>query len=116
MTTPFVSAGGGKRSEGGARVSAYDRPSLLLRRPEPIALRPAPGSHSPGHALATFSLGGRVFDVVAAGGPERIEEPWWEGGPRRTRDYYRLETPQRRTFWVFRELGSGRWFLHGEWA
>jgi hypothetical protein len=30
------------------------------------------------------------------------------------RDYYQVETGTGERFWLFRELHSGAWFLHGE--
>lgn len=45
-------------------------------------------------------------------GPERIETGWWRGQIFR-RDYYRVETGAGYRLWLFRELRSGAWFLHG---
>lgn len=49
------------------------------------------------------------------GNPERIEAGWWEGQDQR-RDYYVAETPEGALWWVFRDLQSNQWFLHGIWA
>ena len=51
--------------------------------------------------------------VIAACGPERIETGWWRGLTV-CRDYWRIETETRQQFWVYRDLRSGNWFLHGE--
>ena len=45
-------------------------------------------------------------------GPERIQTGWWRGRYVQ-RDYYRVETAEGKRFWIFRELRSGKWFLHG---
>lgn len=48
-------------------------------------------------------------------GPERIESGWWDGVDV-TRDYYRALEPGGARLWVFRDLKSGRWYLHGVFA
>ena len=45
-------------------------------------------------------------------GPERIETGWWMGRHVR-RDYFRVETSAGLRFWLFRQAGEDRWFLHG---
>ena len=53
-----------------------------------------------------------VYKVVAAWGPERIETGWWRG-PTVCRDYWRIATNSGQHFWVYRDLRSNRWWLHG---
>ena len=55
---------------------------------------------------------GRTMAVVASRGPTRIEAEWWSGDPLE-RDYYEVETDGGERYWVFRHLGSGRYYLHG---
>lgn len=43
---------------------------------------------------------------------ERIESGWWDEHPVR-RDYHTATDPRGRRLWVFRELRSSRWFMHG---
>ncbi len=50
--------------------------------------------------------------VVRSWGPERIETGWWRGLSV-CRDYWRVETESSQHFWVYRDLRSGQWFLHG---
>ena len=45
-------------------------------------------------------------------GCERIEQGWWAQHDIR-RDYYETITNDHRRLWVFRDLRSGKWFLHG---
>lgn len=54
----------------------------------------------------------REYRVVRAWGPERIQTGWWRGRYIQ-RDYYRVETQDGKRFWIFRELRSDDWFLHG---
>lgn len=83
------------------------RPLILLSPPRPIrVLCLADGP--PSHVRCPQSATG----ISQAWGPERIETGWWRDDPVR-RDYYRVETDDGRRLWVYRELGSGRWFLHG---
>lgn len=49
------------------------------------------------------------------GHPERIEAGWWEGEDQR-RDYYVAETTRGALWWVYRDLRTDEWFLHGIWA
>jgi len=48
-------------------------------------------------------------------GPERIEGGWWDGLDA-TRDYYVAEGGAGARLWVYRERGSGSWFLQGLWS
>ncbi|RIK65792.1 MAG: hypothetical protein DCC65_11680, partial [Planctomycetota bacterium] len=57
----------------------------------------------------------RSGEVVSGVGPERISFPWWKGGPAVERDYYEVEDEHGRRLWVYRDGGSGAWFVHGQW-
>ncbi len=94
------------------------RPIRLLACPEPIeATAPVPND-PPVH----FTWRRRGHRVMRADGPERIAPEWWRrDGPRRFRDYYRLEDQDGRRFWVFRDGAcetdtSARWYIHGLFA
>jgi protein ImuB len=49
------------------------------------------------------------------GRPERIEAGWWSGVDA-TRDYYLAISREGARWWLYREVGSDQWFLHGLWA
>lgn len=97
--------------DAGAAVAAADRPSLLLDRPEEI------------QAVALFPDGAPSWirsragesRILAGIGPERIGPEWWRAREP-ARDYFKIQDEQGRWLWVYRELQSGRWFLHGVWA
>lgn len=55
---------------------------------------------------------GQSMPVIASRGPTRVESEWWSGDPLE-RDYYEVETDGGGRYWVFRHLGSGRYYLHG---
>jgi hypothetical protein len=44
-------------------------------------------------------------------GPERISGGWWAGGA--AREYWRVESPAGWLGLLFRDAGSGRWYLEG---
>lgn len=84
------------------------RPTLLLPRPAPIRVF----SVAPQGYPRTFENRGAEHRVVKSWGPERIETGWWRG-PSVRRDYFRVATSEGIRCWLFRDLRSGRWFLHG---
>ncbi len=59
-----------------------------------------------------FQHQGMWLEVVEATGPERLESGWWRG-PSARRDYYRVATNQAGWWWLYRDLNSGQWYLHG---
>lgn len=71
-----------------------DRPLWLL--PEPRAME---SSSLPGMASA----------------PERIESGWWDDDDVQ-RDYYVVRMNQGPDLWVFRDLQTSQWYLHGFWS
>lgn len=93
-------------------------PSLALYRPlrlvavplrlvtEPVRTARVPTAIRPGD---------RWLEVLRSEGPERIETGWWRGAGVR-RDYYRVETEAGLRFWLFRDLKTGRWHLHGDFS
>lgn len=71
------------------------RPTRLLREPRPLPGRPLDGLPS-----------------SAIDGPERLVSGWWDDSPM-ARDYFVVADRWGRRSWIFRELASSRWFLHG---
>lgn len=91
------------------------RPLHLLSRPEPIDVMVPLPDYPP----LLFTHKGKVFKLLKADGPERIEQEWWASeGP--SRDYYRVEDEQGARYWIFRlghyAEGNAQWFLHGFFA
>lgn len=99
------------------------RPSRLLPRPEPIEAI----AETPDLPPRQFRWRRMSHRVVAAEGPERISPEWWkemkgpEHEPAATRDYYRVDCAEGRSFWLYREGLYGdaaaarppAWFMHG---
>ena len=48
-------------------------------------------------------------------GPERIESGWWDGADV-ARDYYLARGEHGAQLWVYNDLRSGAWCLHGLWS
>lgn len=117
-TEQAAAAGGAAQSRDEA-TRAFGEPArgvgyrpLRLRHPPPAldVLAVAPSGPP-----AVFQWERRSHRVARHWGPERIETGWWRGGSIR-RDYYRVETSEGLRFWLFRDLVSGGWFLHGVFA
>ncbi|MBI3861325.1 MAG: DNA polymerase Y family protein [Planctomycetia bacterium] len=85
------------------------RPLCLKPRPVPIAVM----SIVPDGPPIRFRLADGEHTVCRHWGPERIETAWWREAAVE-RDYYRVETGTGQRFWLFRQNGTSRWFLHGE--
>ncbi len=94
-----------------------ERPTRLYDEPQPLQCSAErwelPSSRY--WVPAKFLVAGRSQVVQQAIGPERIESQWWEGRWVR-RDYYRVHTESSQRFWIFQEIGTGRWWLHGDFA
>ncbi len=89
------------------------RPLLLLSTPQLIEVT-AP---IPDYPPMLFRFKGKLYKIVKADGPERIEQEWWVHDGQH-RDYYIVEDEQGCRYWVFRsghyDAGkSYQWYLHG---
>ncbi len=97
-----------------ARSAQTDTAPMGLRplrlSPNPIAI--AVISLVPDGPPIAFRFAGVQHAIADSVGPERIETGWWRG-PHVQRDYYRVTTSAGRRYWLFRDRGAGRWFLHG---
>lgn len=111
----FVRVPVGEPGEAG-EWPADARPIHLLDPPEPIIVT-AP---IPDYPPMSFRYRNRVYKVVAANGPTRIENEWWIDNAR-PRDYYTVEDEDGARYWIFRaghygEETPAQWFLHGLFA
>jgi protein ImuB len=100
----------------------WPRPTRLLPRPEALSSVLALLPDSPPRR---FTWRGRVHDVVAGDGPERVYGEWWvrTGEVCAVRDYYRVEDRDGGRYWIFRrgdgvdgETGDLSWYVHGAFA
>lgn len=91
------------------------RPLHLLPQPQPITVMVLLPDYPP----RQFRYKGKVYSIVRADGPERIEQEWWlQKGP--PRDYYCVEDEEGIRYWLFRlglyGEGEPKWFIHGFFA
>jgi protein ImuB len=91
------------------------RPSLLFHTPQLVkAMNVLPDG-------CPFSLTwrGAIHRITSGIGPERICPAWWAKEDSRLgemRDYFRVQIDCGSWLWVFREIESSRWFIHGMWC
>ncbi|NDD93351.1 hypothetical protein EBZ37_14880 [bacterium] len=83
------------------------RPTRLLKVPLPL-VRIASWLRA-----ASDSARSWVWEVEYWQGPERIETEWWSAAGRVARDYYRVRSKSGNILWVFQDLESKAYFLHG---
>ncbi len=106
---PLAGAGASGTLTSSATVG--QRPLTLLTPPIEIEVVAVQPEGSP----AVFTYQQRRHEIAQHSGPERIQTGWWRGRSIE-RDYWRVETAAGNRYWIFRRLGDGHWFLHGEFA
>lgn len=84
------------------------RPTRLLSPPELLVGVSSPEEAPPGE----FIFENRRHRVQRHWGPERLESGWWRG-PSMRREYFRVETTSGDWWWLFRDVLSGAWYVHG---
>ena len=96
------------------------RPLKLIQPPVPVDVtRNAATEKQESVFLEPVSISVRshvnqtVQAIHQSWGPERIETGWWHGAMVR-RDYWRVLTEKGQQFWVYYDLKTRQWFLHGE--
>ena len=95
------------------------RPTQIFSPPHLIEIRLADVPDGPPRR---FFWRRREYEVFRAEGPERIAPEWWrEDAASATRDYFRIEDPEGRRFWLFRSGAYGGentpdWYLQGIFA
>ena len=60
----------------------------------------------------TAIVNGQHESLIRFHGPERFQTGWWTDFPCH-RDYFRVETQSDSLLWIFRDIQTNRWFLHG---
>lgn len=84
------------------------RPLTLLARPQPLQVLALVPDGPP----TWFRWREREFVVAEAAGPQRLETGWWRRQDVR-RDYYRVTVAGGQRFWIYRDLQTRAWYLHG---
>lgn len=115
---PSQRASGKRRrftAESQAPVTKHQRrPIVLFAKPLPIEVVDLDHPVDEDPPLKAFQYERRLLTIIRAWGPERIETGWWYG-PCVRRDYFRVETDGG-WWWIYRDLTSKLWFLHGQFA
>jgi protein ImuB len=92
-----------------------DRVARTPRRPIRLLAKPAPLEVEWDADGAPARLRGRGESwqrVAAAAGPEHIETGWWDGGEV-ARAYFEVRRENGEEWWVYRDLATGRGYVHG---
>ncbi len=84
------------------------RPTRLLSPPQAIEVI----ALAPEGLPAQFKVHQQPHTVVQYWGPERLESGWWRG-PSVRRDYFRVETEHGAWWWIYRDMQTNNFFLHG---
>jgi hypothetical protein len=83
------------------------RPLRLLASPQPI-----PATQSGRSVPVQLVVAGKTLQLVRFSDPERIQTAWWTDNPCH-RDYYQVTTDTGVRIWLFRDLQTNLWYLHG---
>ncbi len=86
--------------------SAYNLPLRLLAEAAPL------GGSGANPLTAGIRWNGMTHAVTDINGPERIQTDWWNDSPVH-RDYYRVTVQSGSTFWIYLDITSDTWHLHG---
>lgn len=93
------------------------RPTRLLSKPERAKVM----ALTPDGPILSVTWRGEHSRILTCSGPERISAEWWRWGPTGAstappdRDYYAVQNENGRNLWICRHVGTGNWFVHGEW-
>lgn len=92
-----------------------ERPSYLLPQPEKIHTI----AMLPDKPPSFIQWRGKKLKIITGIGPERISPEWWGANLAQeegiTRDYFKVQDECGRWLWVYRDLTTHSWFLHGMW-
>jgi len=93
---------------------SVDRPSVLLPKPRPVEVM----AITPDGPLVQMQWCGQSLRVLMTVGPERLTPEWWQADrlTDATRDYFKVQDEWGRWWWLYRELETRQWFMHGGWV
>ncbi len=94
-------------SPANAPAALWERPLWLLRTPRPLHAE----LDAQGRPLR-LQDGDRTLQVAACWGPEQVETGWWRG-PSVRRSYYRIQSRQGETYWIYQDQTNQQWALQG---
>ena len=88
-------------------TDSINRPLRLLAEPQQIAPSESDTAFPP-----KVTVLGRVLTLKQFAGPERIQTAWWTDRPCQ-RDYYQATALNGNRLWLFKDLQTNQWWLHG---
>lgn len=92
-----------------------ERPSLLFASPWAIKAV----SLLPDNPPSIIYCAGKAYRIIRGIGPERLSPEWWQNeqlAPAATRDYFKIQLQSGTWLWVFREVETEHWYVHGIWS
>jgi protein ImuB len=105
--------------------SSPPRPTTLFEKPEPAEAV----SLMPDRPPSVVHWRGQERRITLGIGPERIGAEWWRWHEQEKqdashpsaaslspRDYFRVREQDGTWLWAYREVYTGRWFVHGVWG
>jgi protein ImuB len=105
----------GKRSAAAAGEALKERPSYLFAAPQQVNVITLLPDHSP--SLMVWN--GERLKITTGSGPERILNEWWRDSDKNSalsgRDYFKVQDAGGRWLWLYRDLSTLEWFVHGVW-
>jgi protein ImuB len=108
-----------RKSKTNQTSHVFGRPLRLLTPPLAISVnrnaddRGEPAFRKPQRIAFDHGANRTAQTITRAWGPERIETGWWRGETVQ-RDYWRIVTQAGTQFWIFCDLRTKQWFVHGE--
>ncbi|MFA9476949.1 DNA polymerase Y family protein [Phycisphaerales bacterium AB-hyl4] len=105
-----------RQSAGEVPIVDADRPTRLHSVPQPAQVVLL----SPEGPVMTMGWSNTRVRIVTSLGPERITPRWWlvgeAGRQPAPRDYYKVQDERGRWWWLYRQVGTSNWFVHGRWC
>lgn len=105
-----------KKSRQCSLVGDLDRPSVLYVSPQLI--RETNVTHD--GSLSGFTYQQQQINILSSYGPERVLGTWWHlpevSQAAIARDYFKVQDESGTWWWVFRNIMTSKWYVHGVWA
>ncbi len=84
------------------------RPTRLLSSPKPLKVETSSSGR-----ITAVRIGSRRHVAASVRGPERLQGEWWQTDGGFFRDYFRTLVVGVGGCWIFRDICSGNYYLHG---